>query len=143
LTALATVVTICWFSTEHGPAIITSCLPPTATSPILTMLDSGLNSRDTSLYGLRTGITFSTPGNTSNGCTRRMSSGPITPMMVRSTPADTKGLSPSSRIFSTMWATCFFVASGFKTMIIASSLCAFRAQDTSPARIVRLGAFPF
>jgi hypothetical protein len=66
-------------------------------------------------------MTFSTPGMTSSGCTRKASSGPITPMMVRSVPLDTMGFRPSALTRSITWSSCFFVASGLSTIIMRSS----------------------
>src|SRR3989338_5898261 len=141
-TALAVSISIWRFSTEHGPAMMMTCLPPILRPLTVTMLSSGRNSLETSLYGLRTGMTFSTPGITSSGWTRRASSEPMTPMMVRSVPLDTMGLRPSALMRTRRWSSCFLVAFGLRTMIIENLLLSFQGlcQRGDEAAILRHGA---
>ena len=118
LTAFAIETIWSRLSTEHGPLIKTISLPPTGTPPMATGVRVPRNSCATSLYGLRTGVTDSTPGMAAIGFSRMTSSGPMTPITTRIAPRLTSARNPQSLIRSTMCSICASVASGRVTIII-------------------------
>ena len=76
-------------STEQGPAMMQTCLPPTVAPrvpPRATMVRSFLTSREAILYLARTGMTFSTPGAFSMFSLFLVRSSPMAAMTVRSVP---------------------------------------------------------
>ena len=75
-------------STEHGPLITASSLPPILTPFMSITVSSFLNSRLTSLYGLEIGIISSTPGNVCTCLPFKSDSSPIAPITVLSTPSE-------------------------------------------------------
>ena len=88
-TATAVSLSMARFSTEQGPAMMVSSLPPmTASAPTRTTVRFTANSREASLYGLSTGITDSTPGIERSGSSMRRVSSPMQPMMVRCSPRE-------------------------------------------------------
>ncbi len=89
LRTLRAVSSICSrLSTEQGPAITTNWLLPNSTSsPTRIMVGSFFSSVQTSLKGLRIGITDSTPGSDSSDLRRNFPlSSPIAPITVRWVP---------------------------------------------------------
>ena len=89
LTIRALSISCSSLSIEQGPAITTNSGPPISTSPIRMTVFPSLDSLLASLYGLRIGITFSTPEKDSGifNCALARSS-PTTPMIVRSAPVE-------------------------------------------------------
>src|SRR5215203_2128236 len=69
-------------------------------------VESGVSSRETSLYGLRIGSTCSTPGNPSSGSVASSSRSPIAPITVASRPWLTCALAPASSSRATTSSTC-------------------------------------
>ncbi len=109
-----------WFSTAHGPATTTSFFPPIFTPrPRSTTVESGLVSREASLYGDRMGITFSTPGCASRQVSfSLLRSSPMAPKMTRSVPLLSCTLQPNPSMSSFTWSICSAVAPFFIEMII-------------------------
>ena len=81
-------VTICSsLSTEQGPAMITTSLPPTCTpGAIVTIVLSGFHSRETCLYGCVTWMTWATPESASMRDASTRPSLPTSPTAVRCAP---------------------------------------------------------
>ena len=119
-TCLAIPMSISRPSTAQGPAMTCRRLPPSMTPPVPITLGSGLNSRETILYGFWIGMTWSTPGRISSGTSRSAASSPMAPMMVRSTPRERCGVQPAAWIFSMTWSISAWVAPGLRTMIMAA-----------------------
>src|ERR671935_1596428 len=89
------------------------------------------SSRETSLYGLRIGSTWSTPGKPSSGSAASASRSPIAPITVASRPGVTCASAPASARRATTWSTSSGVA--WAPMTISSSgdpVTAIGTQDT-------------
>ena len=117
-TRFATSVICASLSTEQGPAINASFLPPISSFPTRTMLFSGWNFRFAFLNGSETRITLSTFGFSCKALISTSSVLPTTPKTVHSTPLLT---CTSICMFSSSCTVCFMfssVASGFIITII-------------------------
>src|SRR5579885_2088850 len=130
-------------STEHGPAITTTRLPPIATFPTHTTESRPpWNSRLTSLYGCRMRTTLSTPAMASR-LSRRSSFvwlSPTTPITMRSTPSETCARSPASSIFRTTASRSSRVCSGLITTIMLLPPC--KTLNLPPYRDGRFAMLP-
>jgi hypothetical protein len=95
-------VTICSsLSTEQGPATMAISLPPKRTpGAISTMLVSGFHSREACRYGFCTMSTLATPGSASMYDQSALLSSPSSPMAVRTSPGNGRGLKPCRVISS-------------------------------------------
>ena len=81
-------------STEHGPAMTCTALPPIGMPATSTIVFALCHSRATILYCLTMCIEFSTPGMGSNISGSSLRSSPTAPISVRSVPRDTCTSSP-------------------------------------------------
>ena len=89
-------MTICSsLSTEHGPAITATCVPPTSSPRALTTVRSRFSSDEARLYGAMIGKTFSTPSPGSRASVRPGLSSPSAAMTVWCVPWITWGFRPS------------------------------------------------
>ena len=104
-------------STEQGPAITATRVPPTARPRARTTVRSDFSSDDARLYGAMIGRTFSTPSPGSRASIRPGRSSPIAAMTVWCVPRITWGISPSVPMCAAMWSICSPVASAFMTTI--------------------------
>src|ERR671937_2518265 len=94
-------------------------------------VESRCSSRETSLYGLRIGSTWSTPGKPSSGSAASSSRSPIAPITVASRPGVTCALAPASASRSTTWSTSSGVACALMTMRSSGDpVTAIGTQDT-------------
>ena len=121
-TACATAEICSLLSTEQGPAIIASFLPPTTVFPILISLGAGWNARFAFLNGSATFMMRSTQWKDSSwsGSMRLVS--PVRPRMVISVP--TIGLTDTPRATTalvTVSISCWVVPC-FKTIIMVFNL---------------------
>ena len=92
---------------EHGPLIKTTFFASQIFTPRTSItVRLCVKSILVNLYGFITAVTDDTPGNAANGFSRITSSGPITPMTVRSTPRLVCVFSPQCRIASSMCSIC-------------------------------------
>ena len=88
--------TICSsLSTEHGPAITATRVPPTSSPRALTTVRSRFSSDEARLYGAMIGRTFSTPSPGSRASVSPGRSSPSAAMTVWCVPWITWGFNPS------------------------------------------------
>jgi hypothetical protein len=99
--APAAAASICGIvSTEHGPAMTCTMLPPIGTPATSMTVFALCHSRATILYCLTICIDFSTPGIGSNISGSSARSSPTAPISVRSVPRETCTARPCARIFA-------------------------------------------
>ena len=77
-------------STVQGPAMRPKWSPPRRRPPTWMTVGSGVESADTSLYGLRIGSTFSTPASSSSERLLSISRSPNAPITIDSLPGATR-----------------------------------------------------
>ena len=118
-TALAASRSCSMLSTEQGPAITTSRLPPTGTPATSITESSGWNSRLTSLYFSVMRTVFSTPDIMFISRLAMVFLSPMTPTIVRSSPVDRWAFRPTRSSFRVTFAKSSWVAPGLITMIIS------------------------
>ena len=119
-------------STAHGPAMGVKVPGPIGTPPTSTVVEDGWFSRLTSLYGLLTRTTSTTPGIARRFSPPKATTSPTRPTIVRCTPRLTNADPPACSTRSTTASTCSGGAPGRMTTTMRVS-----RDDESPGHSAR------